>query len=64
MPALANLKRVADKLKAVGLIEVKVYSEDYGKQGGDVPTNHKAFTGKAKVPEKALKGDVKDQRTQ
>ncbi len=51
-------------MKAVGLIEVKVFCEDYGKQGGDVPTDHKKFTNKAKVPEKALKGEVKDQRTE
>ena len=62
---MKKIQRAADRFKTVGMIEVKVYNETAGKEGGD--TNVK-FTGFLKnevaaVHEKALKGDAKSHGT-
>jgi hypothetical protein len=51
-------------LLPVGTIEIKVYREDYGKQGGPTPGTTKGFQRPNEVvPEKALKGDAKSHGT-
>jgi len=52
-------------MSKVGKIEIKVYREMYGKQGGDAETTSTGFLGReeAEVPEKVLKGQAKSHGT-
>lgn len=45
-------------MSKIGKIEIRVYKTKYGKVGGDVMNNKKAFRNKhnINVPERALKG--------
>lgn len=55
----ANIKRYKQRMQKVGLIEVKVYREGYGKKGGGFETSPENFLkpqDTKKVPERALKG--------
>ncbi len=49
----------------MGLIEIKVYRENYGRRGGSTPGIPKSFLSKEKraVPEQALKGESKSHCT-
>lgn len=59
-PDKAKVKRLAMQLNKVGVIEIKVYREYYGKKGGAAPGTGKGFFNTDKeIPEKALKGDAK-----
>ncbi|CAD6441752.1 4bb59674-6a75-4b5c-b1a2-25db1f5c63f6-CDS [Sclerotinia trifoliorum] len=52
------LQRIKASMSKIGKIEIRVYKTKYGKLGGDVMNNKKAFRNKhnINVPEKALKG--------
>ncbi|KAF7871590.1 hypothetical protein EAF04_003697 [Stromatinia cepivora] len=51
-------QRIKDSISKIGKIEIRVYKTKYGKVGGDVMNNKKAFRNKHNidVPERALKG--------
>ena len=62
---IMSIQRAADRFKKVGMIEVKVYNETAGKEGGDTNVKFTGFLKKkvAGVHEKALKGDAKSHGT-
>lgn len=63
-PEAAKVKRLTQRLLPVGTIEIKVYRENYGKQGGETPGTTKGFRiGNEVFPEKAMKGDAKSHGT-
>ena len=57
------IKRMAERLRPVGTIEIRVFRQNYGRVGGDTAlfSNKEGFLGKGGVlaPEKALKGETK-----
>jgi hypothetical protein len=61
--ALPMIKRMAERLRPVGTIEIRVFRQNYGRPGGDTAlfSNKEGFLGKGGVlaPEKALKGETK-----
>lgn len=61
----AEVKEIAKKLQKLGVIEVRVYSEDYGRRGGVGGETTDGFLDENDevVPEKALKGDSKSHGT-
>lgn len=63
-PEFNKVKRLAQRLLPVGTIEIKVYRESYGKQGGETPGTTIGFHNRNEViPEKALKGEAKSHGT-
>ena len=63
--ATAEVKLLAQKLKKVGVIEIRVHSETAGRVGGPVRYSVKGLMleGTQDVPENALKGDAKSHGT-
>ncbi|RDL33034.1 uncharacterized protein BP5553_08473 [Venustampulla echinocandica] len=57
-PEIAKVKRMAQQLQKIGVIEIKVYRENYGILGGATPGDSSKFLNNKEtdVPEKALKG--------
>ncbi|APA09889.1 predicted protein [Sclerotinia sclerotiorum 1980 UF-70] len=57
-PNSTVLQRIKASMSKIGKIEIRVYKTKYGKVGGDVMNNKKAFRNKhnINVPERALKG--------
>ncbi|KAE9368746.1 hypothetical protein N431DRAFT_547659 [Stipitochalara longipes BDJ] len=62
---IKSIQRAADRFKKVGMIEVKVYNETAGKEGGDTDARFAGFMKNevVDVHEKALKGDAKSHGT-
>ncbi|KAE8451165.1 hypothetical protein EG329_004837 [Mollisiaceae sp. DMI_Dod_QoI] len=62
----AKVKRLAERLRNVGIIEIKVFSMMYGKKGAAINSSSAGFLkGKERenVPEKAIKGEAKSDCT-
>jgi len=52
------------RMQKIGVIEVRVFSEDYGRSGGGPQGTSEGFLeDEETVPEKALKGDGKSHGT-
>lgn len=59
MVTLAKVQRMAERMKKVGMIEIKVHRQMYGKRGGPVETSTKNILKRKEresVPEKSVKG--------
>jgi hypothetical protein len=58
---MSKMSRIAQRMRKVGMIEIRVYRCNYGKPGGDTEARPEGFldpTG-TEVPEKTLKGTPK-----
>jgi len=63
--SMNKIKRLAQRFEKVGTIEIRVYSETAGREGGNTEAKFKDFLKDdvAEIPEKALKGDTKSHGT-
>jgi hypothetical protein len=63
--SMNKIKRLAQRFQKVGTIEIRVYSETAGREGGNTEAKFKDFLKDdvAEIPEKALKGDTKSHGT-
>lgn len=61
----SKVQRIIQRMQKVGTIEIKVFSENYGKQGGDMNATSEGFleSDDETIPEKALKGQAKSHGT-
>jgi hypothetical protein len=61
----AKIKRLAQRIRSVGTIEIRVYHEGNAKNGGENEASTKGFLDEkgTVVPESALKGDSKSHGT-
>lgn len=61
----SKVDRIMQHMQKVGTIEIRVFSENYGKRGGDMDTASEGFleSNDETIPEKALKGQAKSHST-
>lgn len=61
MTTEAKVQRMAERMKKIGTIEIKVYRQMYGKKGGPIETSTKSILRRKEreaVPEKSIKGKL------